>query len=391
MNLKLLKMAWQNAKAVRKSCSKSALLLQRQEARKFVDSIPAETWEKVSQAVFRQPNEPKSKFLETLGRFRKFCQEQKITLSPEAEKAYQTLEYKATVMADRLNEAVSRGKTQKNYFDYGKKFKNNNKQAVEILEKQINEIESMLNAKCNNYGTPDWDKNVSLYSEISSIRSNFRCSMGFGQEFYNPKIVELSKDILHDGQVFYHGTKHQRAIAKNGFNLTPKIGQARFGARELGEGVYITPDKKVAAHYAGLRGGILPLDVKLNKVAAINQDHQAKIIMELGLNMSNGRAYTPAEMELLIKELFKRNGFNAAYTREAIGQNILMLQNAKMVDDIIGAKQAQLCVFDTKDIRILEKTFKDRCSNQALQTKSWFLKPYNVYKMIKNFIKDLKS
>ncbi len=92
-----------------------------------------------------------------------------------------------------------------------------------------------------------------------------------------------------------------------------------------------------------------------------------------------------------MKELFKRNGFNAAYTREAIGQNILMLQNAKMVDDIIGAKQAQLCVFDAADIRILEKTFKDRCSNQALQTKSWLLKPYNVYKMIKNFIKDFKS
>lgn len=391
MNLKLLKMAWQNARAMRKSCSKSALLLQRQEARKFVDSIPAETWDKVSQAVFRQPNEPKSNFLETLGNFRKFCQEQKITLSPSAEKAYQTLEHKATVMADRLNDAVSRGKTPQNWLDYGKKFESNNRQAVRTLEKQMKEIESMLNAKCKNYGDPDWDKNFSLRLDMLSIQSNFCSSIGFGQNFYNPKIAELSKDILHDGQVFYHGTKHQRAIAKNGFNLTPKIGQARFGARELGEGVYITPDKKVAAHYAGLRGGILPLDVKLNKVAAINQDHQAKIIMELGLNMSNGRAYTPAEMELLIKELFKRNGFNAAYTREAIGQNILMLQNAKMVDDIIGAKQAQLCVFDTKDIRILEKTFKDRCSNQALQTKSWFLKPYNVYKMIKNFIKDLKS
>ena len=92
-----------------------------------------------------------------------------------------------------------------------------------------------------------------------------------------------------------------------------------------------------------------------------------------------------------MKELFKRNGFNAAYTREAIGQNILMLQNSKMVDDIIGAKQAQLCVFDAANIRILEKTFKDCCSNQALQTKSWLLKPYNVYKMIKNFIKDFKS
>lgn len=391
MNLKLLKMTWQSVRATRKSCSKSALLLQRQEARKFVDSIPAETWDKVSQAVFRQPNEPKSRFLETLGRFRKFCQEQKITLSPEAEKAYQTIEHKATVMADRLNDAVSRGKTPKNWLDYGKKFKNNNREAVEILEKQMKEIESMLNAKCNNYGTPDWDKNFSLYSEIRSIQSNFRCSMGFGQEFYNPKIVELSKDILHDGQVFYHGTKHQRSIARNGFNLIPKKSQATVAARELGEGVYITPDKKVAAHYAGLRGGILPLDVKLNKVAAINQDQQTNIIAELGLNASGGRAYTPAEVELLMKELFKRNGFNAAYTREAIGQNILMLQNSKMVDDIIGAKQAQLCVFDAADIRILEKTFKDCCSNQALQTKSWLLKPYNVYKMIKNFIKDFKS
>lgn len=391
MNLKLLKIAWQNARAVRKSCSKSALLLQRQEARKFVDSIPAEMWDKVSQVVFRQPNEPKSKFLKTLGRFRKFCQEQKITLSPEAEKAYQTLEHKGTVMADRLNDAVSRGKTPKNWLDYGEKFKNNNKQAVEILEKQMKEIESMLNAKCNNYGTPEWAKKFSLYSEISSIRSSFRSSMGFGHDFYNPKIAELSKDILHDGQVFYHGTKHQRAIAKNGFNLTPKKSQATLAARELGEGVYITPDKKVAAHYAGLRGGILPLDVKLNKVAAINQDQQSNIIVELGLNITGGRAYIHAENELLIKELFKRNEFNAAYTREAIGGNILTLQNAKMVDDIIGAKQAQLCIFDTSDIRILEKPFKDRCSNQALQTKSWFLKPYNVYKMIKNYIKDFNS
>ena len=100
--------------------------------------------------------------------------------------------------------------------------------------------------------------------------------------------------------------------------------------------------------------------------------------------MSNGRAYTPAEMELLIKELFKRNGFNAAYTREAIGQNILMLQNAKMVDDIIGAKQAQLCVFDTKDIRILEKTFKDYMGEVVTSTQN-LLKTFNGDKM-SNFL-----
>lgn len=384
MKVKLLNAAWKGVKSLCKTSSKESLLLERQNARKFVDSIPDETWDKISQSVFRQPGEAKSKILATLDDFKKYCTDQNIKLAPEVEEAYQTIEHKATLMADRLNVAVAKGKSLKNSYDYGKRFFSNNEKSVKILEKQLDDMERQLKKKLENFDDPDWSKNFSMRCEISSIKNDFQTNFMYGQNFHNPKIVELAKGILHDGQVFYHGTKHQSSIVKNGFHLMPKKHQAKVGSRELGEGVYLTPDKKVAAHYAGLRGGILHLDVKLNKVAAVGQDNIDNIMCAFVNNINDFQnKINPLKIELLIKELFKRNGFNAAYTKEAIGN--VILQDPKLVDAIIGRKQSQLCVFDTSDIKILEKTFKDKAKNQALQIQNILELPLRMYNVFKEY------
>ena len=67
-------------------------------------------------------------------------------------------------------------------------------------------------------------------------------------------------------------------------------------------------------------------------------------------------AQNHAIRELIVKNLFQRNGYNAAYTKEALGEGIFA-QN-KLVDALVGGKQSQLVVFDPKDIQILDKTFK---------------------------------
>jgi len=382
MSLKLLKAAWHGIKYLRKSTSAEALLLKRLEAQNFVKSIPDETWNKISKSIFAQPGESKSKFLEHLGDFKKYCLEQKIELSPEVQKAYQTLEHKATVMADRLNEAVARGKAPKNVSEYGKKFRKNNEQAINIIENQLENMQNKISTTSD-----DWlEQSNRIYRLSSHILDDFFS----GENFYNSKICELSKNVLSDGQIFYHGTKHQRSIAKNGFHLIPKKLQAFLGSREMGQGIYLTPDKNVAAFYAGLRGGILPCKVKLDKVAVVNSDNHSKILSSFYNNIDDFLTNSSStKLELMIKEIFKQNGYNAVYSREAVGGGIFM--PARWVDDIIGAKQSQLCVFDVSDVKILDKSFKERALNEALQVKSCTKRPLNVYKAVKNRIAEFNQ
>ena len=86
-------------------------------------------------------------------------------------------------------------------------------------------------------------------------------------------------------------------------------------------------------------------------------------------------------MELLIKELFQRNGYNAAYTREALGSGIF--SQKELVDKLAGGKQSQLVVFDPKDITILGKTLKERLSNQKMQFENLINMPQMIYQIIK--------
>ena len=357
------------------------LELKRIEAKNYVSSISEDTWQKMSKRIFVQPGESNSEFLDYLKAVKEYCIKHEVKMGDEVQTALNRLEHKAAVFAERMNAALAEGKTPQNSRSYYDKFRKNNISDINELRSFVNQEQSARLKKfkktlgCED----DTDKALAVYREITDL--SYKLEDYNRLSLYNEKIGEVSDKIIHKGQIFFHGTKKQNTIAKNGFHLIPKAKQAALASRELGLGVYLTPDKRVASTFAGLRGGILKLKADTKKVAAVNDDQMSKLSSvvrsKLGFNA------TPAKYELLVSELFKRNGYNAVYAREALGKNDLFSFNQRLVDALAGGKQSQLVVLNPEDITILNKSFKEKISNQALQTKTKLSIPLKIIQAIK--------
>lgn len=392
MKLKVIRSLWSGVKKVsatiksaRAERSNKTLALKRLQAKNYVATISDETWNKISTTVFEQKGEPKSIFLEKLHKFKQGYDACGITMPKDVLEAYNQIERKATIFADRMILAKSKGKTPKKYLDFGKRFRENNQEAFDKLEKFVKEQQDNSLARWHDvaFNQPYDEAAVKRAQEAFTMINTNRIDLNWlpHYELYNTKIGEVAPEIIKKGQTFYHGTTHQRAITKNGFHLKPKKGQAAMGSRELGEGVYLTPDKKVSSKFAGPFGGIIHTKVDTKKVAVVNNSQLEHISRGLSKNLSRDRISEPATMELLIKELFQRNGYNAAYTREALGSGIF--SQKELVDKLAGGKQSQLVVFDPKDITILGKTLKERLSNQKMQFENLINMPKMIYQIIK--------
>lgn len=379
MKLKAIKSLWSGAKQLkqvvksyRRESSAQAIALKRQEAKNYVDTISDETWDKLSNAIFEQKGDTKSILLDKLHKYKKFCDDNGIEMPEDILQAYKQLEYKAAIFSDRMSKAKAKGKTPENYWEFGEKFKKNNQEAFDKLEKFAQEQQDTAMQKYHDvvfnsaHEPKAADEAKQMFEKIYDNRLDIHYITH--NELYNSKIGTVSDGIIKNGQVFYHGTKKQRAISKSGFHLMPKKSQAMAGARELGEGVYLTPDKKVASSYAGIFGGILPVKIDNPKVAVVNNAQLSTLTRKLVMTLGAEESQNPAIMELVVKKLFQRNGYSAAYSKEALGSGIFA-QN-KLVDVLSGGKQSQLVVFDPKDIQILDKTLKERIGNEILQIRT---------------------
>ena len=357
------------------------LALKRSQAKAYIASISDATWEKMSKDIFVQPNESKSKLLDRLHEIKGTYDKLGFPMPENVAEAFKTLEHKATVFADRMEVAVSKGKEQKNYWSYGGKFVKSHKEAFSIIDNFVTESRDNMMKK--------WDSAIkqrdleainkarSDYSKISQVKP-----IGFvsSLDLYVDKIREVASDEFKSGQMLYHGTKHAKAILKNGFSLVPKTGQATAASRELGQGIYLTPSKRAASFYAGLKGDILHLKMNEGKIAAVNNNQLSKIIAA-ERSMLGDDAFEPAIQELIIKTLFQRNGYCAAYSREALGGGFFY-DPRKIIDALAGGKQSQVCVFDPSDIKILGKSLAERVENQKMQIGSLLKSPYNMIKGI---------
>ena len=379
MKLKAIKSLWAGAKSLKREIKKlrteyssNTLALKRQEAQNYVETISDETWDKMSKAIFEQKGDSKSILLDKLHKYKKFCDDNGIEMPEDVLQAYKQLEYKAAIFSDRMSKAKAKGKTPENYWDFGEKFKKNNQEAFDKLEKFAQEQQDTAMQKYHDvvfnsaHEPKAADEAKQMFEKIYDNKLDIHYIPY--EELYNPKIGTVSDGIIKNGQVFYHGTKKQRAISKSGFHLMPKKSQAMAGARELGEGVYLTPDKKVASSYAGIFGGILPVKIDNPKVAVVNNAQLSTLTRKLVMTLGAEESQNPAIMELVVKKLFQRNGYSAAYSKEALGSGIFA-QN-KLVDVLSGGKQSQLVVFDPKDIQILDKTLKERIGNEILQIRT---------------------
>lgn len=389
MKLKAIKSLWSGAKQLKQviksystASSAQTLALKRQEAKKYVETISDETWNKLSNAIFEQKGDSKSILLDKLHKYKKFCDDNGIEMPDDVLQAYKQIEYKATIFSDRMAKAKAKGKTPENYWGYGEKFKKNNQEAFEKLEGFVQKQQAEAMQKYHDAvysSTPDIQAIEKTKQIFEKIHDNF-LDINYipNRDLYNSKIGTVADGIIENGQTFYHGTTNQRSIIKKGFQLIPKKSQALVGSRELGEGVYLTPDKSVASKYAGIFGGILPVKVDTQKIAAVN-NAQLSSIME---NITEKLGFQdPAATELIIKKLFQRNGYNAAYSREALGTG-LFAQN-KLVDILSGGRQSQLAVFDPNDIRILDKTLTERIYNEALQIGTVLKTPARIINYIR--------
>lgn len=365
----------------RKARKPETLALKRLQAKAYVAGISDETWNKISKSIFAQPNEPKSKLLDKLHQIKSTYDEIGVTLPEDVADALKTLEHKATVFVDRMGVAVAKGKEQKNSLTYGKKFAKSNRRAISKIDNYAVRSRDKATEKCRS-AIEDCDFARAEKAQVASAKLLSIPSISHieSSDLYSDKIQEVAKDEFKSEQMLYHGTKHAKKILAEGFSLMPKNGQAATACRELGQGVYLTPSRRCASHYAGANGSILHLKINEGKIAAVNSDQLTnifdKISTEMGLD-----ALEPVKLELIIKTLFQRNGYSAAYTRGALAPGFWS-GFRKLVDSISGGKQSQVCVFEPSDIKILGKSISERVENQKMQIASAVQLPYNTVKGI---------
>ena len=344
----------------------------RKKAQKLVDTIDDKTWEKMSRAIFRNSAHTNTPFVKKLKFLRAFCKKNNIELSDDVAKSIQILSKRGKLFAQKMNEALSKGLNPHNQEKYTQKF-------VKINQKEFDTIKKIIETL-----PPEVQVRFKALYNFETMSSKM---------LYDERIYQVSNNVIKRNQTFYHGTKSQEKIIKNGFSST----SGQLGAnREIGEAVYLTPKKRVASYFARIKGSILKLRVNTKKVAAINDAQLTKIIKEIkeniGIDLKN--ITNPFEIELLIKNLFTRNGYNAVYSSRALTPNIgtelqpLMTTNQALINTLTGGKQSQLAVFNPKDITILRKTMNEKIKDTATQVSTFIKSPFIRFKY---FIKTLKE
>lgn len=112
-------------------------IFSRKPAVNTLSGITETQWSKLSQSVFRQTNEPKSAFLQYLSEFKTSG----LNIPQDVQQALSTLEKKATIFADRMDGAVSRG-SQPVFKDYYKDFQRINSEQFNIVENYLKNLMS---------------------------------------------------------------------------------------------------------------------------------------------------------------------------------------------------------------------------------------------------------
>ena len=208
-----------------------------------------------------------------------------------------------------------------------------------------------------------WNKMSNLLFKNSELKNCER----------DMRISGLSRDFFDKKQVFYHGEKYKNK------GRTYEIDEDRVYCEELGDGYYISSDKKVAIFHAGIRGKIYNLKLNTDKIAQVNRK-QMKVMGNTIINNVEGIMdnLTGERLNVIIRMLFIKNGYDAAYAGRTLGDG---LDNAANYYDIlIGGKQRQLCIYNREVIEVLPKSIKEKVVNQILQIKQYFKAAYREFK-----------
>lgn len=351
-------------------------------------SLSEKTWQCMSKNIFRDSTSQKSRFLEFLSDFEMTLRDNSINMPEDVLEAYSKLSYKANLFADRMSISISKGLTPQcgnndmRYYYY-EKFMEANVREFNILKRYIYELRQTMQNQVDagKGGLEVCEKIEALANDLSlSLSSGFERKYSnissYLSRMYDPRISEVDLSIVNPSQYFYHGTHAKRQILKEGFSLLPKEKQIERSAREIGKAVYLTPDKEVAAFFAGSRGDIIKTKTNIGKIAVMNEEQAALINREID-RVFGKLGSNNALREEVTAELFKRNGFDAVYTKQCLNDTFSKL-GGNDIDGMIGHAQTQVAVFDPNNITICKKSIKEKLSDKILQIKMRFCMLNNV-------------
>ena len=340
-------------------------------------SLSEKTWQQMSKNIFKDSESPKSGFLGFLTDFEKTLKDNSIAMPENVIEAYSTLFDKANIFADRMSISISKGNTplcgnNDITYHYFQQFESKHFREFNILKKYINELKQNISkqvqaGKCDKEILKkfnDLENNLSYGYEIN-ISGERPYYTRYLNRMYDPRISEIGQNIVNPSQYLYHGTHARRSILKRGFSLMPKEKQAKTSAREIGKAVYLTPDKNVASFYAGAFGSILKTKANIKKIAVMNQEQSALIDCSIK-DVFGKMSLEPGLYEEIVAELFKRNGFDAVYTRKCLNDDFSKLLGDD-IDKAIGHVQTQVAIFNPGMISICRKTLKEKLSDKKLQ------------------------
>ena len=190
----------------------------------------------------------------------------------------------------------------------------------------------------------------------------------------NSSVTECPKDVLPNDGVFFHGTKKQGKVYKEGF--TPFVSnQLESSGREFGAGVYVTPDVRVAAYFSGLNGSVIPLKLGNDaKVALVNENSYRVVNDIIGRFQSERidaevfkklpKDVQHAFHECLIRQVFKNAGYDAAYIPKGVKSGGGLFGIGQIltpdINEVIGTQQKQLVVFSPEKLEITSRSLKER-------------------------------
>lgn len=297
-----------------------------------------------------KPTEYRSKAHQNFADIEKYIEEHNLTPDADTAKALKELKLELNRYTTNIEQEFAQGKDIDAYKKASEFTKTN--------EERINQVKSFFEKQEG----IDYNRSTLMYRLEDS--SNL--------QLY-PNITECPRDILPQDGTFFHGTKKAGKVYNNGFT-NHASNQIETAARELGAGVYVTPDVGVASYFSGLFGNIIPVQMQQDaKIALVTENsHRAffdtlnsfiteRMPAEELKNIAAGKKN--AMIECLTEKVFKAAGYDAAYIPKGVKGGGGLFNLAPNINEAIGKKQSQLIVYSPEKLEIAPRTLKERFSD----------------------------
>lgn len=299
----------------------------------------------ILETVFKKP-EYKTAMHQDIAQIEELLKKNNVQMDKDTEKSFKILKQNLEQYCTNIEQSLGNGTSVKTAQEFIKNNKGDLDTIGEFLRKQNS-------------------------SEFIGLSYNFDTLSSEGRVGLIPHISECPTNLLPNNGTFFHGTKNAKAVYKNGF--TPYVSnQLDTASRELGAGIYVTPDVRVAASFSGLNGNIIPVSLSKDAKIALINENSSKILHEQASALVAERMSKEefkklpkdvqnAMQESIVQHIFKEAGYDAVYSPKGLktGGGVFDFMNPN-INDVIGTNQSQVAIFSPEKLEITSRSFKER-------------------------------